>query len=241
MIAFTSLKRDVNLPHTVGCGMRHCHICGVEIRNGGSRRIVQTGRSRREYRGKRRTSMSHSLSEGLRTVCTSCNERLDYLEAERDRKAEVWARIRLGLFCAIAALVCIAYLNRSPPSEVSASVVQGERPAQVKQIVPEPTEIDSINPPAAAIRDEPIALLAPTVPTSPSVGDRRHLLDPNFPPDALRVQDRLQSLGFSLSDPRGEWSKSTDLAVNRFRKSRGLRSDWRWDVSTEAALFAGVQ
>jgi hypothetical protein len=217
--------------------MRHCHICGDEVRDGGSRRLVQTGRSRRVYHGKRRTSVSHSTSNGLRTVCTSCNERLDYLAAEQYRKDEIWAGIKLALLCAIAALVVLAYLNRSP----SASVVQDERPAQVKQIVPEPTETGSISPPAAAVGDEPVVLLAPTPPTSPSVGDRQHLLDPNFPPDALRVQDRLRSLGFSVNNPRGVWSKSTDLALKRFRKSRGLRSDWRWDVSTEAALFAGVQ
>jgi hypothetical protein len=171
----------------------------------------------------------------LRTLCTSCNERLDYLAAEQYKKDEIWAGIKLATLCAIVALVVLAYLNRSP----SASVVQDERPAQVKQIVPEPTETGSLRPTVAAIRDEPVVLLAPTAPTSPSVGDRQHLLDPNFPPDAVRVQDRLRLLGFSLSDPRGVWSNGTDLAVNRFRKSRGLRSEWRWDVSTEAALFAG--
>jgi hypothetical protein len=185
--------------------------------------------------------VSHSTSEGLRTVCTSCDERLDYLEAEKHRKAEIWAGIKLGLFCVIAALAGIAYLNRSPLGEVSASVVEAGPPAQVKQIVPEPTETGSINPPAATIKDETLARLIPPVPTVPPTGDGQHLLDPNFPPDAVRVQDRLRSLGFAVNDPRGVWSKSTDSAVRRFRKSRGLRSDWRWDVSTETALFAGVQ
>jgi peptidoglycan hydrolase-like protein with peptidoglycan-binding domain len=63
------------------------------------------------------------------------------------------------------------------------------------------------------------------------------LLDPNVPADAETIQNRLRSLGFPVNDPRDVWSKGTDRALNRFRKSHGLRTDGRWGLSTQAALF----
>jgi len=56
--------------------MRHCYICDGPIAGNGFRRTVKTGSSARTYYG-RRISWSRSRSEGLRTVCQSCAERID--------------------------------------------------------------------------------------------------------------------------------------------------------------------
>ena len=211
--------------------MKHCYRCGAEIRDGGYRRVLQTGHSRRVYYGRRRTSVSHSSSEGLRTLCASCAESCD-------RKAAFEAKAKLVLFCGVAALLGIGYLNQSSKGQASLSVVQQDAtsPSRTVQNPDAPTETASIAPPAAPAHEEGIA--QPTPMTFPSAGDATILLDPNFPPDAQRVQDRLRALGFSINDPRGVWSKSTDSAIRRFRKSHGLRSEWRWDQSTQTALFA---
>jgi hypothetical protein len=204
--------------------MRHCYRCGAEVLGAGFRRVVETGRGRRVYSGKRRTSVSHSRSEGLRTLCESCAE-------ASDRKAAFETKARVVFFCCVAALLGIGYINQPPKGQESLSAVQQDSPtlSRNQANAPEPTETGSINPSAAPLPEQTNA---------PLIGAPQSLMDPNFSPDAERVQDRLRSLGFPVSDPQGIWSKSTDLAVRRFRKSRGLRSDWRWDVSTQTALFA---
>jgi hypothetical protein len=210
--------------------MRHCFDCGAEIRDVGFRRVVETGRSRRVYSGTRRTSVSRSTSEGLRTLCASCVE-------SRDRRAAFEAKVMLVLICGAAVLLGIAYMSHSTKTQESASVVHLDGPAASsnEQDSHEPTETASITPPAAPANEE---VVVPRIaPPTPLIGGDPSLLDPNFPPNAERVQDRLRSLGFSVNDPRGVWSKSTDSAVRRFRKSHGLRSDWRWDFSTQTALF----
>jgi hypothetical protein len=221
--------------------MKHCYRCGAEIRDGGYRRVVQTGYSRRVYHGTRRTSVSHSRSEGLRTVCTDCDQILDYLEAKKAKEAALWAKIKLATGCAAAILLGVAYWSHSSKSHESVEIVHLDPPTPPpsERDPHEPTETSSINPTTAPpVREETIEPIAPAKPAFPLIGGNPSLLDPNSPPDAERVQDRLQSLGFSVNDPRGLWSKSTDSAVRRFRKSRGLRSDWRWDLSTQTALFA---
>jgi hypothetical protein len=221
--------------------MKHCYRCNAEIRDGGYRRVVQTGHSRRVYRGKRRTSVSHSISEGLRTVCANCDQILDYLEEKRAKEAALWAKIKVAAGCVAAILLGAAYWSNSSKTQGSAEIVHQESPAAPPSEGDshEPTETASINAtPAPSAPEETTVPMAPTAPTLPLIGGDPSLLDPNFPPDAERVQERLRSIGFSVSDPRGLWSKSTDLAIRRFRKSRGLQSDWRWDLSTQTALFA---
>ena len=96
-----------------GCQMRHCHTCGAEIRDGGYRRVVQTGANRRVYHGKRGTSVSTATSEGLRTLCKSCADLHDAEEAESfaraQRQAAFQRRAGLVFVCAVLALVAIAY------------------------------------------------------------------------------------------------------------------------------------
>jgi Putative peptidoglycan binding domain len=220
--------------------MKHCYRCGAEIRDGGYRRVVQTGRNRRVYHGTRRTSVSHSTSEGLRTLCADCDQLLDDLEARRAKEAAFWAKVELAMGCGAAVLLGIAYWSHSSKNQESAEIVHQDQPASPPSgQSPEPSETASITAsPVAPAPEETIPRIVPPAPTFPLIGGDPSLLDPNFPPDVERVQDRLRSLGFSLNDPRGLWSKSTDLAVRRFRQSRGMRSDWRWDLSTQAALFA---
>jgi peptidoglycan hydrolase-like protein with peptidoglycan-binding domain len=145
--------------------------------------------------------------------------------------------VTLVLICGAAALLGIVYINQPSKGHESLSVVQQAAPAppSSQQDFQEPTETASITPPAAPAHEEAIPRIAPP---TPLMGGDPSLLNPNFPPDVERVQDRLRSLGFSVIDPRGVWSKSTDSAVRRFRKPLGLRSDWRWDLSTQTALFA---
>ncbi len=208
--------------------MRHCYDCGVEIRDGGHRRVVETGRSRRVYYGTRRTSVARSTSEGRRTLCASCAK-------SRDTRAA----IKFLFICGAAALLGAGYINRPMNSGESPSMVvqQDASPPPRVQDSNGPSETASINPPAAPA-PETIPQTARPSPPFPLMGGSPSLLDPNLPADAERVQDRLRSLGFSVNDAQGVWSKGTDLAVRRFRKSRGLRSDWRWDLSTQTALFA---
>jgi hypothetical protein len=213
--------------------MRHCYDCGIEVRGAGQRRVVETGRSRRVYSGRRRTSVSHSKSEGCRTLCESC-------AGSRDQRAAFEARLKFVFICGAAALLGIGYFSQPKKDHESLAVAQQavSAPPPIPSRSDEPTETASINAQVLPVHHDVNAPLTLSSITSPPVSETQGLLDPNFPPDATRVQDRLRFLGFPISDPRGVWSKTTDLAIGRFRRSRGLRSNWRWDVSTQTALFA---
>jgi hypothetical protein len=212
--------------------MRHCHICGVEVLDGGHRRVVQTGASRRVHYGKRRTSVTRATSEGPRTLCASCAK-------SHDRQATFGLVVRLVVFCVAATAIGTAYFGRSQKSgEPVAAIQQVEAP-------PPPGPQASEAPPTVGSIDAPrenapgVSVVAVTPKSFPPIirGDGI-MLDPNVPADAEAVQNRLRLLGFPVNDPRGVWSKGTDLALQRFRRSRGLRAEWRWDLPTQAALFS---
>jgi hypothetical protein len=185
--------------------MKHCHFCGAELRDGGHRRVVQTGQSRRDYHGQRRTSVAYSTSQGWRNVCTKCSGELDERAAEEARQAVFRARMKFGLCCCAALLAGIAYMSQPPKSAKSISVI-GQNASAASPLlsnVREPTETASIAPSPTPAPDEAVAPPIPAVPMFPQIEGNQHLLDPNFPPDAERVQVRLRTLGYSISDPPG--------------------------------------
>jgi hypothetical protein len=208
--------------------------------------MVQTGASRRRYYGKRRTSVSSSTSEGLRTLCATCAKQYDEEAASKHRQAVFRARAKFALLCGAAALVATALVSQPPKSHEPISSSQQETtktPSGQEATTPPnredsdaPSETGVIGPSPTPVHEETVARVAPATPF-PSIGGDPVLMDPNVPADAETIQDRLRSLGFSVTDPRGVWSKGTDLALRMFRRSHGLRTDWRWDLSTQAALF----
>jgi hypothetical protein len=187
--------------------MRHCYDCGAEIDGAGFRRTVETGSSRRVYSGRRRTSVSHSTSEGRRTLCATCAD-------SRDRLAAFKAKATLVFVCGAAVLFGFKYFNQSHRQPEPVSIVQQAIPpsSPLPSKFEPPTEPGSINSPGVSSLEETSAPLALPAPTPTPNREIESLLDPNFRPDAIRVQDRLRLLGFAISDPRGVWSKSTDLA-----------------------------
>ena len=211
--------------------MRHCHNCGVEVRDGGHRRVVQTGATRRVYYGKRRTSVTRATSEGPRTLCASCANL-------HDRQAALGLVVRLIVFGVVVTVLGTAYVRGPQKSGEPVAAIQqvGAPPLSSPQASEAPLTIGSIDAPRENV---PLTVVPVTPQSLPSAirGDGI-LLDPNVPADAEAGQNRLRLLGFLVNDPRGVWSKGTDLALQRFRKSHRLQADWRWDLSTQAALFS---
>jgi hypothetical protein len=85
--------------------MRHCYCCDAPIPGDGFRRTVGTSSNKRTYYGKR-VSWSRSKSEGLRTVCLSCAERID-------RKNKIDAYIGGLVSLIVIAFIIFGSLNRN--------------------------------------------------------------------------------------------------------------------------------
>jgi hypothetical protein len=122
--------------------MRHCHSCGVEVRDGGHRRVMQTGASRRVYYGKRRTSVTRATSEGPRTLCASCAK-------SHDRQAALGLVVRLVVFCVVATVIGTAYFGRSQKSGEPVAAIQqvGAPPLSSPQASEAPLTTGSIDAP----------------------------------------------------------------------------------------------
>jgi hypothetical protein len=167
--------------------------------------------------------VTRATSEGPRTLCASCAK-------SHDRQATFGLVVRLVVFCVVATAIGTAYFGRSQKNGEPVAVIQ-----QV-EAPPPPGPQASEPPPTVGSIDAPRENAPQVLP--PAIRGDGNLLDPNVPADAEAVQNKLRLLGFPVNDPRGVWSKGTDLALQRFRKSRRLRTDWRWDLSTQAALFS---
>ncbi len=221
--------------------MQHCFFCGAEISDGGHRRMVQTGLSRRRYRGTRRTSVSTTTSTGLRTLCAGCAERVD---ADARFQAKV-AKVKAAAVAGAIVVAAIWWASRPRPSTQPASVnAVMETPAAVSTPSPvesgapkQNVEVEHTSPPPAITGGAP-----PVVPELPpwTIGPDGLLvlLNPYIPANAEVIQRRLDALGYHVSDPEGVWSQGSRSALRRFRISRRLGSDWLWDLRTQAALFA---
>ena len=57
--------------------------------------------------------------------------------------------------------------------------------------------------------------------------------------DALRVQQRLMSLGYFVGRPDGAWGQQSQFALSEFRKKNNLSAIAPWDEETQTALFSG--
>jgi hypothetical protein len=74
--------------------MRHCYRCRAEITEGGARRELQTGSSRRSSWSSRGSSRGSTVRRGVRTVCESCAASIDR-----------WNAIKMILIGAVVAAV----------------------------------------------------------------------------------------------------------------------------------------
>ena len=124
------------------CPMRHCHNCGVEVRDGGHRRVVQTGATRRVYYGKRRTSVTRATSEGPRTLCASCAKL-------HDRQAAFGLVVRLIVFGVVVTVLGTAYVRGPQKSGEPVAAIQqvGAPPLSSPQASEAPLTIGSIDAP----------------------------------------------------------------------------------------------
>jgi uncharacterized protein DUF4236/putative peptidoglycan binding protein len=57
---------------------------------------------------------------------------------------------------------------------------------------------------------------------------------------ALAIQERLQALGFFAGHPDGKWGPQSRAALRKFRQSKKLGEDDRWDVKTQEALLSDL-
>ena len=230
--------------------MQHCFFCGAEIRDGGHRRMVQTGLSRRLYQGRRRTSVATTTSKGLRTLCAACAERVD---AQARFEAKV-AKIKAAAIAGAIGVAAIWWASQPHPTQPAAvNTVMDTRAAlpspNPASPLPNPVELgtqthdvvdaDAGPPPATIDNGTPTAQGLPPWARGPD--GSLVLLNPYIPANAAVIQSRLAGLGYHIGDPEGVWSNGSRLALRRFRVARRLGSDWLWDIRTQAALFAAAR
>ncbi len=223
--------------------MQHCFNCGTEIRDGGHRRTVQTGRSRRLYRGSRRTSVSTTTSTGLRTLCAACAEEVD-AQARFDAKVATIKAVAVAGGIGVAVIWWVTHPHPSSQPAAVNAVMDSPTPATsplsspVESAAPhQDLAVEDASPPPAT--RGAVALTAPALPPWARGPDGSVvLLNPYIPANAAVIQSRLDALGYHVTDPRGLWSDGSRTALRRFRIARRLGSDWLWDFPTQAALFA---
>ncbi len=220
--------------------MQHCFLCGAEVRDGGHRRMVRTGLSRRRYRGTRRTSVSTTTSTGLRTLCAACAERVD---AQARFEAKV-AKIKAAAVAVAIGVAAIWWVSHPHPST---------QPAAVNAVMDTPADLPSPSPVESGAHNHDVAVqdagpqpmttggatpMAQGLPPWARGPDGSLvLLNPYIPANAEVIQGRLDALGYHVGDPEGVWSNGSRSALRRFRIARRLGSDWLWDLPTQAALF----
>ena len=73
-------------------------------------------------------------------------------------------------------------------------------------------------------------ITAPNTETGPA-------LDLQDRSSALRVQNRLHTLGYTKDAPDGFWGSRSRAALRDFRRTKGLGADDLWDSETEKALM----
>jgi DNA-binding helix-hairpin-helix protein with protein kinase domain len=97
--------------------------------------------------------------------------------------------------------------------------------------------------------------LVPIVPTPDADTSPQHASGPGVTPpkvtqsgptldlldhlSALRVQERLRTLGYTRDASDGSWGSRSRAALRDFRRTKGLGGDDLWDSETEEALMAG--
>jgi Protein of unknown function (DUF4236) len=57
-------------------------------------------------------------------------------------------------------------------------------------------------------------------------------------PNALRIQQRLISLGYRIGTPDGVWGVKSQVSLDEFRRKHRLSGRAPWDIETQAALFS---
>jgi peptidoglycan hydrolase-like protein with peptidoglycan-binding domain len=100
-------------------------------------------------------------------------------------------------------------------------------PDGTQRIVPTPA---TSAPQRASGPEVPVTNASPYTETGPPPD----LLDPS---SALRVQDRLRTLGYTRDAPDGFWGSRSRNALRDFRRTKGLGGDDLWDSETEKALM----